>query len=94
MSKNLFSSNKYGNADFQSNLKVHNYDTNKFTKFLVNDFGWKYKNEISDSPFGILVLVGKFPTGKNYIVYESPDGSCWRANIQPNGKNIVMFRVL
>ena len=53
-----------------------------------------YKNEISDSPFGILVLVGKFPTGKNYIIYESPDGSCWRANIQPNGKSIVMFRVL
>lgn len=53
-----------------------------------------YKNEISDSPFGILVLVGKFPSGKNYVIYESPDGSCWRANIQPNGKNIVMFRVL
>ena len=44
LSKNLFSSNKYGNADFQSNLKVHNYDTNKFTKFLVNDIGWKFRN--------------------------------------------------
>ena len=26
-----------------SNLKIHNYDTNKYTKFLVNDFDWKFK---------------------------------------------------
>ena len=32
LDKNLFS-NKYGNADFTSNLKVHNFDTNKHTKF-------------------------------------------------------------
>ena len=41
LDKNLFSDNKYGNADFTSNLKVHNYDTNKFTKFLVNDIDWR-----------------------------------------------------
>ncbi len=44
LDKNLFSSNKYGNADFRSNIKVHNYDTNKFTKFFVNDIDWKFKN--------------------------------------------------
>ena len=43
LDKNLFS-NKYGNADFTSNLKVHNYDTNKHTKFLINDVDWKYRN--------------------------------------------------
>ena len=32
--KNLFSSSKFGIADFQSNLKVHNFDTNKTKKFL------------------------------------------------------------
>ncbi len=42
--KNLFTNNKYGNADFQSNLKVHNYDTNKFTKFFVNNIDWKFRN--------------------------------------------------
>lgn len=41
--KNLFSNSKFGNADLQSNLKIHNYDTNVFTKFLVNDVDWKYK---------------------------------------------------
>ena len=43
LDKNLFS-NKYGDADFTSNLKVHNYDTNKHTKFLINDIDWKYRN--------------------------------------------------
>ncbi len=41
--KNLFSSNKYGYADLQSNLIFHNYETNKFTKFFINDIDWKYK---------------------------------------------------
>ena len=35
--KNLLS-NKFGNLDLQSNLKFHNYDTNKLENFLVNDF--------------------------------------------------------
>ena len=42
--KNLFTSNKYGNADFQSNVKIHNYDTNKFTKFFVNNIDWKFRS--------------------------------------------------
>ena len=29
---------------FQSNLKIHNYDTNKFEKFLINDLDWKFRN--------------------------------------------------
>ena len=33
LNKSLFN-NQYGNIDLTSNLKVHNYDTNKFTKFL------------------------------------------------------------
>ena len=40
----LFSNNKYGNMDLQSNFKVHNYDTNKTTKFLINDFDWDIKD--------------------------------------------------
>jgi LPS-assembly protein len=38
--KNLFSSNNLGSLDLQSNYKVRNYDTNKYTNFLVNDFNW------------------------------------------------------
>ena len=41
--KNLIANNKYGNLDFTSNLNIHNYDTNKFKRFLVNDLDWKFK---------------------------------------------------
>ena len=40
---NLFNNN-LGNLDLQTNLKFHNYDTNKFTKFFVNDFNWNSRN--------------------------------------------------
>ena len=46
--KNIFN-NDLGNLDLQSNLKVHNYDTNKFTKFLVNDFNWNSKDFYLDN---------------------------------------------
>ena len=44
--RNLISNEKIGSLDLQSNLKVHNYDTNKFTKFFVNDLDWKFKKFI------------------------------------------------
>ena len=34
----MFSNEKLGIVDFQTNLKVHKYDTNKSTHFLINDF--------------------------------------------------------
>ena len=40
LDKNLFSNNKYGTLDLQTNLKIHNYDTNKFENFFTNDFDW------------------------------------------------------
>ena len=43
LDKNLFSNNIFGTLDLQSNLKIHNYDTNKLTQFLVNDFNWNLK---------------------------------------------------
>ena len=55
LSKNLFSSPKFGNADFTSNLNVHNYDTNKFANFFVNDIDW-----ISNSFLQIILLTEEF----------------------------------
>ena len=43
LDKNLFSNNKIGVMDIQSNLQVRNYDTNKTEKFLVNDLSWDIK---------------------------------------------------
>ena len=36
--KNLLNSEKFGNLELQTNLKIRNYDTNKLENFLVNDF--------------------------------------------------------
>ena len=47
--KNIFTSEKFGNLDLQTNLKVHNYDTNKHTNFFVNDFEWESNNLIFNS---------------------------------------------
>ena len=41
--KNLLNHEKLGSLDLQTNFKAHNYDTNKFTNFLVNDFDWNSK---------------------------------------------------
>ena len=34
---------KFGNLDLNSNFKVRNFDTNKTTKFFVNNFDWDIK---------------------------------------------------
>ena len=38
--KNIITDEKYGFVDLTSNLKIRNYETNKQTNFLVNDFDW------------------------------------------------------
>ncbi len=40
LNKNIISDEKYGLVDLQTNYKIHNYDTNKLTNFLVNDLNW------------------------------------------------------
>ena len=37
--------------DLQSNLKVHNYDTNKMTNFFVNDLDWNSKKSFFEFRF-------------------------------------------
>ena len=44
LNKNLYSSEIFGNLELQSNLKVHNYDTNKLSTFQVNDLNWNSEN--------------------------------------------------
>ncbi|MDC1092674.1 LPS export ABC transporter periplasmic protein LptC [Pelagibacteraceae bacterium] len=49
--KNLFNNNKIGNIDLDTNFKIHNKDTNKTSKFLVNNLDWDYKNFNFDTGF-------------------------------------------
>ena len=43
LDKSLVNNNIIGNIDLQTNLNIHNYDTNKTSRFLVNDFDWNFK---------------------------------------------------
>ena len=38
--KNLLSNSTFGSVNLDTNLKVHNYDTNKTSKFLINNINW------------------------------------------------------
>ena len=73
LGKNLLSSDKFGNLDLQTNLKVHNYDTNKVTNFLVNDFDWESNNFILNSKIKN-TIIGKFRNinyeAKNIDIYK------------------------
>ena len=39
--KNIMTNEKYGFLDVVSNFKIRNYETNKQTNFLINDFNWR-----------------------------------------------------
>ena len=39
---NLVNSDRYGYSEFETNLKVHNYDTSK--SFFTNNMDWESKN--------------------------------------------------
>ncbi len=71
--KNLFTSNRFGNADFQSNIKVHNYDTNKFTKFFVNNLDWTFRNINFESG-----LTGQFLAKLKNVNYEAKNTSIFK----------------
>ena len=49
--KNLATNPKYGFLDLASKIRIRNYDVNKKTEFLVNDFNWKSNRWINNSGF-------------------------------------------
>ena len=44
LDKNLYSDEDLGIVGLQSNLKIHNFQTNKLLNSFVNDFDWSSKN--------------------------------------------------
>jgi LPS-assembly protein len=45
--KNIMSNEKYGYLDLGTNLRLRNYETNKQTNFLINNFNWKSNKWLS-----------------------------------------------
>ncbi len=66
LDKNIFTNESMGSLNLQSNLKVHNYDTNKLTNFNVNDLSWSSKDFLHKTGFK-----SKFLTNFKNINYES-----------------------
>ena len=56
LDKNLFYNENLGSLNVQTNYKVHNYDTNKLTNFLVNDFNFETNNKILNNIFNTKIL--------------------------------------
>ena len=55
LTKNLTTEN-FGYGDFKSNFKIHNYDTNKTKKILVNDFEWNIEQPFREKKFNGTLL--------------------------------------
>ena len=75
LDKNLISDNRFGNLDLQSNYKVHNYDTNKYTNFFINDFDWNLKEIFYKSG-----LKSKFLFNFKNINYETRNVDLYKKN--------------
>ena len=58
-----------GTFDFQTNLKAHNYDTNKLENFLVNDFECESNDLILNS-----FIKNNFLANFRNINYEAKRG--------------------
>ena len=70
LDKNIFANQTLGNLNLQTNLKVHNYDTNKLTNFNVNDLSWSSKDFLYKSG-----VKSKFLSNLKNINYESKNVS-------------------
>ena len=75
LDKNLISNDKFGNLDLQTNFKTHNYDTNKLTSFLVNDFQWSSNNKIFKS-----VMKNKFLGNFKNINYQAKNVDIYKTD--------------
>lgn len=52
-----------------------------------------FKNDSSGLPFGIILVTGKFVQGDEEIIYEEPNGKCWKGTVLPNGQNIILHLI-
>ena len=55
--KNIFANQSLGSVNYDANLKIHTYDTNKTSKLLINNFDWssvdkKFKSGVQTSFLG------------------------------------------
>tara|TARA_B100000963_G_scaffold146964_1_gene127965 strand:+ start:13239 stop:15557 length:2319 start_codon:yes stop_codon:yes gene_type:complete len=73
LNKPLFNSDRYGYSELETNLKVHNYDTNKSSTFFVNNIDWESRNMNFQSG-----VYGKFLGQVKNVNYEAENISYYK----------------
>tara|TARA_B110000444_G_C18836146_1_gene596066 strand:+ start:200 stop:2539 length:2340 start_codon:yes stop_codon:yes gene_type:complete len=76
LEKNITTSENYGALDLSSKLRVRNYDVNKQTEILVNDFNWKsnkFINELGLETQFLGILKGVNYNAKNATEYKTDE---------------------
>ena len=75
LDKNIFFNEDVGSAELLTNYKVHNYDTNKFTNFLINDLNFESNNKVFKN-----FLNNKILANIRNINYESKNVDLFKEN--------------
>ncbi len=75
LDKNLFYKENLGNFELQTNYKVHNYDTNKLTNFLINDINFESDSFVFDK-----LINNKILANIKNINYESKNVDIYKDN--------------
>ncbi len=73
LNKNILNDEKLGSFAFQSNLKSHNYDTNRLTNFIINDLDWESNDTFIDSK-----IINKFFGKLRNINYEAKNVNIYK----------------
>ena len=72
LTKNLYVNN-FGYGDINSNVKIHNYETNKTEKFFSNNLNWTFER-----PFSEKLHNGKILTSIKNLNYENKNISSYK----------------
>ena len=75
LDKNIFFKEEVGRAELLTNYKVHNYDTNRFTNFLINDLNFESNNKVFKNS-----LNNKILANIRNINYESKNVDLFKEN--------------
>mgnify|MGYP001246159032 CR=1 FL=1 len=81
--KNLLVSEEYGVFDLSSKLQVRNYDVNKQTEFVVNDFKWKSNKWLNS--FGLENSFEGLAKIVNYSAENTPEYKTEKTNSELSG---------
>ncbi len=96
LDKNIFFKEDVGSAELLTNYKVHNYDTNKFTNFLVNDLNFESNNKVLKNSLNSKILANirniNYESKNVDIFKESPTSEIFGSIGLLSELNLIKFK--